>query len=185
MHARRWYRQAWARRALVSLALAMGLCAAPAAQPGQWQAQDLQFDYRGFTTHYSCDGLADRLRLVLSLLGARADLQVTSQACSALPGHPDLFPSLRLQFSTLHPATAPGAVAGHWKSVNLGGMQALAPGECELAEEIVATVLPRFSVRNLGRRPVCVPHESAASLSVPLEVFVADGEASGGGAQKR
>lgn len=162
------------RPALALLALGIALADAPAAQPGQWQAQDLQFDYQGFTTHYSCDGLAERVRMVLLLLGARSDLQVTSLGCSAPPGHPDMFPSLRLQFATLQPGAPAGAASGHWKAVNLGGMHALAPGECELAEQIVATVLPRFSVRNVGRPPVCVPHEAAASLSVPLEVFVAD-----------
>jgi len=145
--------------------------AAPASEPAQWQEQDLDLDYRGFTTHYSCDGLRERVRSLLVLLGARADLVVTDFGCAVAPGHIDPLPSLHLHFASLRPAAA-GALAGHWKAANLGGSRGLAPGECELAEEFIATVLPRFSVRQLGRAPNCVPHNLPAVLSVPLEVFV-------------
>jgi len=151
---------------------ATATAATPASEPAQWQEQDLQLDYRGFTTRYSCDGLRERVRSLLMLLGARADLRVEEFGCAAPSGHIEIFPSLHLHFATLHPAAAPGVLAGRWKALNLGGSGGLAPGECELAEEFVATVLPRFSVRQLGRAPNCVPHNSPAVLSVPLEVLV-------------
>jgi hypothetical protein len=74
-------------------------------------------------------------------------------------------------FASLQPAATPATGAGDWKSVNLGGPFGLDPGECELAEEIVRTILPHFAVRNAGAAPRCVPYQSSAVLSLKLEVF--------------
>ena len=68
-------------------------------------------------------------------------------------------------WSTDGSATAPGGVGG------VGGVRGLDPGECELAEQIVQTILPHFAVRNAGPTPRCVPHQVSAVLSLKLEVF--------------
>lgn len=39
--------------------------------PGLWQKQEYSFLFMGFTTTYSCDGLADKLKLLLIAAGAR------------------------------------------------------------------------------------------------------------------
>ncbi len=144
--------------------------AAQAAESAAWQEQDIVLDYQGFTTHYSCDGLRDRVREVLLRLGARPDLTVSASGCVRLSG-PELFPTVHAHFASLRPAPAPASGSGDWKSLNLGGNMGLDPGECELAEEIVRTVLPHFAVRNADPAPHCVPHQSSAVLSLKLEVF--------------
>jgi hypothetical protein len=160
-----------ARRRAIVLAAGL-LCAmgAGATEPANWQEQDIVIDYQGFTTHYSCDGLRDRVRSVLLRLGARPDLTVTSSGCVRLNG-PERFPSVHAHFSSLHPAAAPAPGIGDWKSLNLGGVQGLDPGECELAEEVVRTILPHFAVRNAAPSPRCVPHQASATLSLHVEVF--------------
>lgn len=83
--------------------------AAIAVQPGQWQQHDVTFTYSGFTSKYSCDGLADKVKLLLKAVGARADARVTSYGCSEPFGRPTEFPRVRLQFATLAPAATAGA----------------------------------------------------------------------------
>lgn len=144
--------------------------AAGANEPATWKEQDLQLDYMGFTTRFSCDGLRDRVRTVLLRLGARPDLEVVASGCARLSG-PDRFPSVHAHFVTLQPAAAPAPESGTWKSLNLGGGQGLQPGECELAEAVLHTVLPHFAVRNVGPLTRCVPHENPIAVSLPLEVF--------------
>ena len=146
---------------------------APAAEGAAWQDQDLVLDYMGFTTHYSCDGLRERVRTVLLQLGARPDLTVTSSGCLRTAGGPEPFPSVQAHFASLQPASAPApaAASGAWKRVNLGGHDGLEEGECELADEIVRTVLPHFAVRKVEWRGPCVPHQSLIALSLPMEVF--------------
>lgn len=85
---------------------------AAAVQPGQWQQHDITFTYSGFTSKYSCDGLADKVKLLLKAVGARPDARVTSYGCSEPFGRPTEFPRVRLQFATLAPAVpAAGAAA--------------------------------------------------------------------------
>lgn len=141
------------------------------AEGAAWAEQDLVLDYMGFTTHYSCDGLRDRVRAVLLQLGARDDLTVTSTGCVRPGGGPERFPGVHAHFASLQPAPAPAPVRGAWKAVNLGGHNGLSEGECELADEIVRSVLPHFAVRKVQWRGPCIPHDTAIALSLPLEVF--------------
>ena len=145
-------------------------------QPAVWTTQELTFDYIGFTTHYSCDGLRDKVEQVLSLLGAReADLSVTSFPCSR-PGKPEPLPSVRIKVSTLKPAqavSANGAVDAQWKTVSLAGADKLTRGDCELADQIEKQILPVFSTRNLKARTDCVPHQEAAgNILLTVDVLV-------------
>ena len=39
--------------------------------PAHWVKKNISFTYQGFTSHYSCDGLGDSVRLALLELGAR------------------------------------------------------------------------------------------------------------------
>lgn len=95
---------------LASLVL---LCAAPLApasaqgstQSAVWVPRKLSFTYQGFTTHYSCDGLRDKMRSILLELGARRqDLDVRSANCTRLVG-PEPFPGVEAKFYVLVPAS--------------------------------------------------------------------------------
>jgi hypothetical protein len=141
-----------------------------------WQHQQFTFEYRGFTTHYSCDGLHSRLRQVLLALGVRKDdLKITPALCSRLAGRPELTPSYELDLWTLQPAATPppaDALPAQWHEVRLS--RELDSGDCELAEEIRRQVLPHFSVRKVQLHTSCIPHQaSTGSPSFSLEALAA------------
>ena len=94
-----------AERLAGSVAHSAADSAAGSAATGRWKEHDLSFTYSGFTSKYSCDGLADKVRLLLRTLGARPDLKVTTYGCGALYGGPTEFPRVKLRFATLEPAT--------------------------------------------------------------------------------
>src|ERR1700740_1172596 len=81
---------------------------APAAQaqPAVWTPKELTFVFLGFTAHYSCDGLRDKIQHVLGELGARSDFKVDYYGCSSPFGSPDPFPGVRIKMQVLQPAGA-------------------------------------------------------------------------------
>ena len=84
----------WVSKVLGGLVAAVGyiVIAAPAAAvadaPAEgesvvavWKAQQVNFEYRGYSTAYSCRSLEDKLELILRTVGAREDVQLRSYAC--------------------------------------------------------------------------------------------------------
>ena len=131
-----------------------------------WTAREFRYTYQGFTAKYSCDGLSDRIREVLLLLGARKqDLSVASTGCTGGFGRPTLFPGVVVKMSVLAPLddkSAPGtpAVAAVWRNVDISRPAPLdAAGDCELTEQIKQAILPLFTTRNVEYRSTCVPHQ--------------------------
>jgi len=171
---------------LSAVALGAGLagvaCAAEgSAQAATWQSKELKFTYMGFTTHYSCDGLAAKVKDILLQLGARADLQVHEYGCTSTFGRPDPFPGVRAKFSVLVPlkdteaakTAADQIVSARWHAVQLrlDRDRASAAGECELIEQAKHQILPLFSTRNVNFSSDCVPHQltlKGADLSVEV-----------------
>ena len=60
------------------------------------------FNFFGFTTIYSCNGLEDKLKRLLRLIGAGPDAKVIG-SCSAGIGVPDKLALAYLTFSSLQP----------------------------------------------------------------------------------
>lgn len=153
---------------------------APGGGPGTWQSHKYSFQFMGFTTTYSCDGLADKLRIVLLAAGARADVKSTPGACASGFGRPDKFARADLTFYTLAPAdsgTAAGnTVQGVWRPVTFTARQPreLATGDCELIEQFRQQVLPMFTTRNVAANTTCIPHqESGSNIDLKFDAFVA------------
>lgn len=152
---------------------------APAtSEPGVWQKHEHTFRFMGFTSTYSCDGLADQLRRLLVTSGARADLRSDAGACANAFGRPDKFANARLVFSTLAPANASGggdSAAGTWRSVTIGDHRPveLQRGDCELVEQFRDEVLKKmFTIRNLNDNTTCIPHqESGSTIDLRFEVL--------------
>jgi hypothetical protein len=174
----------------VAAALACSLCgiafaASPAraesvAQPGAWQKHEYVFVFMGFTSTYSCDGLADQLHRLLLAAGARPDAHATPGACTAPFGKPDKFARADLSFYTLAPTaaatTGKEAGAGTWRAVRLAANSPheLGAGDCELVEQFREQVLPLFTTRNLDNHTTCVPHQlSGTTIDLKFEVFAA------------
>ena len=159
-----------------SIALAAdGADSAAAEQPGSWQPHNYDFHYMGFTSTYSCDGLADKLQLLLRVVGASPDAKVIP-LCARSFGRPDKLAEASLRFSTLQlaDANAPGASAGVWRHVELTPRHPfnLQTGDCELVEQFRDTLLPMFVTRNLDTQVTCVPHqESGSNFRLSFDVF--------------
>lgn len=160
--------------------------AAAAPQAGTWQSHKYTFQFLGFTSTYSCDGLADKLRELLLAAGARADVKSQPGACAAPFGRPDKFARADLKFYTLAPAesapaeSAPDAqprpVVGVWRTVTFSNRSPrdLQIGDCELIEQFRNQVLPMFTTRNVVSHTTCVPYqESGSVIDLKFDVFAA------------
>lgn len=150
---------------------------AAAADPGIWQKHEYSFAFLGFTTTYSCDGLADKLKVLLIAAGARSDAKSRAGACASGFGRPDKFARADLTFYTLAPAGSGSAVDAKpvdaiWRSVALSSRspRELRTGDCELVEQFRSNVLPMFTTRNIVNQTTCIPHqESGSNINLRFE----------------
>jgi hypothetical protein len=146
---------------------------------GVWQKHQYSFVAMGFTSTYSCDGLADKLKRLLIAAGARADAKAQSGPCAEGFGRVDKLARADLVFYTLAPAAGPSdgpSIAGVWRPVALAARspRELALGDCELVEQFRSQVLPKFTTRNLVDQTTCVPHQDSGSIiNLKFESFTA------------
>jgi hypothetical protein len=135
----------------------------------------------GVTSTYSCDGLADKLKVLLIAAGARRDAKSQAGACASGFGRPDKFASATLTFYTLAPAgadTSPDAkpVGAVWRPVALSARspRGLALGDCEVVEQFRNSVLPMFTTRNLVSHMTCIPNQlSGSNIDLRFESLAA------------
>lgn len=147
--------------------------AAGSSEAGGWQPHKYTFNFMGFTTTYSCNGLEDKLKLLLRMSGASEDTKVVAP-CSRGIGIPDKLASAYLTFSTLQPGIGPGATAGEWRHVALSPKRPFQfdYGDCELIEQFRDRVLPMFATRNLANNVTCIPHQdSGSNFNLSYDVF--------------
>jgi len=151
-----------------------------AADPeqGVWQKHVYGFQFLGFTSTYSCDGLASKLKVLLIAAGARADAKSASGACARGFGIPDKFAHADLTFYTLAPVGsaehASPPIMGVWRSVVIADRspREVALGDCELIEQFRDMVLPMFTTRNIDNRLTCVPNQLSGSvINLQFDVF--------------
>jgi hypothetical protein len=176
--------------ALAFLALSMGPPAraqAPVAggEPawGIWTPKELRFVYMGFTSHYSCDGLRDKVRQILLQLGARPDLKVRGVPCSGIAGRPTEFPGVTANMNVLAPFDPSKAAANatpvpaHWKTVVIStdSDPLREAGDCELIEQVKSRVLPLFYARNIDYHSTCIPNQlQVGGTQLKADVLIAD-----------
>ena len=143
--------------------------------------------YMGFTSHYSCDGLRDKMRAILLQLGARSDLTVQEVPCSGMAGRPTEFPGVTVKMNVLTPWDAASSnaaatpVPAHWKVVDISTEHdpLREAGDCELIEQVKSRALPLFSTRNVEYRSTCVPHQlQIGGTQLKPEVLIADDQRS-------
>lgn len=164
--------------------------AGEAGVPAAWQRHEIEFVYMGFTTRYSCEGLRDKIKLLLRTLGARPGFEVTTRACASVPGRVDAFPIVRMVFE------APGipqagrdageAAMARWRPVTLSRNRPrdLETGDCELVEQFRSRVLTAFEIRGLEGDINCIPHQLAGSM-FNLRFDVLEGVSPAAAAQQR
>jgi hypothetical protein len=175
------------------------LAQAPAAPPAPvesaeptwavWTPKELRFVYMGFTSHYSCDGLGDKMRAIVLQLGARSDLKVRPVPCSGQLGRPTEFPGVTVNMNVLVPwdaSTANAAatpVPAHWKLVEISTDRdsLREAGDCELIEQAKTRVLPLFTTRKIEYHSSCIPNQlQIGGTLLKAEVLIADDQQAAG-----
>jgi hypothetical protein len=155
--------------AFLALASARGHAAEPEVGAA-WKRHEIEFTYMGFTTRYSCEGLRDKVRLLMSASGARPGFDVSTRSCASRPGEVAEFPRVRIVFHAPEIPATGSRVAGdpaqaRWRRVLLRGHQPrdLEAGDCELVEQFEDRVLSAFTTRNVVSDFNCIPHQLAGS----------------------
>jgi len=197
------YRTRWISLT-VAAAAAFSSClttAAPAEAPAEaspptwavWTPKELRFVYMGFTSHYSCDGLRDKMRAILLQLGARPDFDLRAVPCSGEFGRPTEFPGVTVKMNVLTPwdsgraSAAVTPVPAHWKLVELTTDRdpLREAGDCELIEQVKSHVLPLFTTRNVDYHSTCIPNQlSIGGTQLKAEVLIADDQQAPGAKPK-
>ncbi|HEY2675879.1 MAG TPA: hypothetical protein VGI65_02845 [Steroidobacteraceae bacterium] len=144
-------------------------------QPAVWKEQHLTFFYVGRTARYSCQGLRDKVRLLLMELGARHDLKVSVQSCDEsaprMAGS-SLGPTLGIVFSSpamsdagAKPASGNSSVDARFMPFTLTSdvFRNIGLGDCELIEEFTRQILPKMTTRDVRREIACIPNQMTGS----------------------
>jgi hypothetical protein len=171
--------RAWLGVAIAYIAIAAPF-AAVADAPGEgqsveavWKPQQVSFEYRGYSTTYSCRSLEDKLKLILRTVGAREDVQLHSYACDEQIGiarfqialqSPVVASAENLRELTTYDAKGeliarvngerlPSAAdlprfTAVWKTVSFARdrRMRLERGDCELVQQLRRQILTRMSV---------------------------------------
>lgn len=143
--------------------------------PAVWHSQQIEFEFGGGSTLYSCGGLRDVVRRILLRFGAREDLTVTVFDCeiaylparvritltSAMPADdPELLQQLttydarrrltaRVRGEKLPSASDLERIPAVWQRISLASDRKLQllPGDCDLVRQIRRVVFPRLGVQ--------------------------------------
>lgn len=180
-----------ASRILVLLiALVGGHAFAAAGVPirAVWKEHRVEFTYLGRTSSYSCDGLIDKVRAIMTVLGARSRLHIVGIGCPEYgrPAGPNsIGPSLSIRFfaPALPDVAQKSRGGGSLAAVDAGfvpfkivpdAFRNMSVGDCELVEEFTDQVLPLFTTRSVEKDITCVPYQlSGSDYSVRGEVLQA------------
>lgn len=172
---------------IASVASAAAVAGAPAdgeSVEAIWKAQQVNFEYRGYSTMYSCQTLENKLALILRNVGARENLQLRSYGCNEQIGvarfqvllqSPVIASEENIRARTTHNAKDEliARVSGEklatpedlqrftavWKTVSFARDRnmRLERGDCELVEQLRQQILPRMSVHVVKDNVFCSP----------------------------
>lgn len=151
------------KRIISALLMASLLAAATAvAEPAQWKSREINFNFMGWRTLYTCTGLEEKVRSILLELGARrgSSMKVQASGCVLSSSEPTKVARVSAKFQTLEPASG-GAVDAEWKAFRTRTSQlaTLNTGDCELLETMKQALTTNFTLRNTEFRTSCVPGE--------------------------
>jgi hypothetical protein len=150
---------------------------APAPVSARWQKHELKFDYHGFTSYYTCDGLEAKVREILLHFGARKGARVSATGCPGANA-PSAMAWVTVEFESLGEAGkngGPDAVAASWQPVELRPRRpsSMGDGECEIVEQLKPVLTAGFALQGLDYRTHCVPHQvSLGDYSVSGKVLM-------------
>lgn len=162
---------------VAALTAGPAFAASGAPLPAVWKEHHVNFVYLGRTSRYSCDGLSDKVRALLTDLGARRDLRIVAVGCAEYgrpPGPNSLSPSLDIRFSAPavpEPAAKPlhagdlAPVDARFEPFTIApdAFRNMGMGDCELVEEFARQILPKLTTRDLKQDITCVPYQLSGS----------------------
>ena len=178
---------AFARAAVLLLAAGVASAQAqpdPPVVEAVWKPQRMNFVYRGYSTLYSCRGLQEKLEKILTTVGARGGIQMRAYSCddelaiarfqivlaSPVEATPENVQELttydsqdelvaRMRGEQLASAEDLQRFPAVWKTISFARSREmrLAPGDCELVEQLRRHILPRMSVQVVSDQVRCSP----------------------------
>lgn len=146
-----------------------------------WEPHEIKFHYGGFTSYYTCDGIRDKLKVLLRALGARHDVK-TQSTCLGDRWDPQPFNTVIIGFAVPVPASQAGrggpgeTFPAEWRQVELtaGHPRDLDHGDCELVEQFAEQVLVKLHARDIENRMRCIPHqENLGNIRLKMRVLMA------------
>ena len=200
----------FARAAVLLLAAGVASAQAQPDQPvveAVWKPQQMNFVYRGYSTLYSCGSLQEKLEKILMTVGARGGIQMRACSCddqlaiarfqivlaSPVEATPENVQALttydpqdelvaRVRGEQLASAEDLQRFPAVWKTISFARSREmrLAPGDCELVEQLRRHILPRMSVQVVSDRVRCSPWGNigkprlTVSALVPVKTKVSD-----------
>ena len=138
----------------------------PAEEPAVWTLHEVDLQYMGFTTRYTCSGLKSKVKLLLNYMGVREDVKILERGCEFGYQKVADFPRLKITFwAPTLPEKGdkdPGEpVLGVWKPLTIkrNSPKGLEMGDCELVEIFRDRVVPKFTTRDMQGDINCIPHQ--------------------------
>ncbi len=150
-----------------------------AAEQANWHPVKAKFNYFGFTSHYTCDGIEGKVEQILELFGARKDPKVIATGCERGPGRPSPSAWVEVEFDA--PAAGAGATpaetfAARWTALEIAPNRPfeMGAGDCELLEQMREVLTRNFATRDLAYETRCVPHQTTlGAFSIKGQVLKA------------
>jgi hypothetical protein len=200
----------FARAAVLVLAAGVANAQSPADESvveAVWKPQRMNFVYRGYSTLYSCRGLQAKLQKILTTVGARGGIELRAYSCddelsvarfqialtSPVEATPENVEQLttydaheelvaRVRGERLATAEDLQRFPAVWKTISFARSREmkLAPGDCELVQQLRRHILPRMAVQIVNDQVRCSQFgnigkpQLTVSALVPIEARVSD-----------
>jgi len=131
-----------------------------------WQQHEEKFWYSSFDTYYSCDGLENKVEILLSELGAR-NVKARASGCFDLNGELSKTISVKVNFEAL---TADQDADGEATSASFQELhirprhpRGVGRGDCGLIDSIQRKLLGNFEHEVIKANRKCFPGEQSLS----------------------
>jgi hypothetical protein len=115
----------------------------PAEEAAAWTRHEVDLQYMGFTTRYTCSGMKSKVKLLLKHMGVRDDVKILERGCEY-----------------------------GYEKVKRDSPKGLEMGDCELVEIFYDRVVPMFMTRNFQGGVNCIPHQLVGNrIDLRMEVL--------------
>lgn len=165
-----------------------------------WKRQQITFVYHGYSTFYTCSALRQKLRLILTELGARDTLTLRGYACDDASGNARFdvllespvaateenvaalteYSSEQRLVARVRGEALPGAAdlerfPASWETISFSRNRSmrLEPADCELVEQLQRSILRRMSVQIVSNKLRCSPFGSLRPPRLTVLALVA------------